>query len=237
VRRLLLAALALSACKRSPDPSRDLDRVCAAAGEIVADRSLDPAARAAAFARRVDEVVESREVKNTFAALAAAAPADRWRLLQRGAAEVGRAEFACPPLETLLRPVAAAPAARPDPDPAAGVEREVRVRAAVEADGRPDVEEGLDPGVVAQIVRRGRGAIVRCYERALKGNPRLAGQVVLGMTVTANGRVGRVSVESSTVADESVGACMVGVARGWRFPPTDGPEVHISYPFVFRSVE
>ena len=68
-------------------------------------------------------------------------------------------------------------------------------------------------------------------------NPGLSGRIVFSWRVNDNGRVGGVSVRSSTIADAQVASCISGVIRRMRFPEPEGGAVTISFPFVFRAVD
>ncbi|HUT79247.1 MAG TPA: AgmX/PglI C-terminal domain-containing protein, partial [Polyangia bacterium] len=62
-----------------------------------------------------------------------------------------------------------------------------------------------------------------CYERRLKNNPLLEGNLDLKIRLTPKGRVGSIAVNSDTVRDGEMLDCVMRTIRGWQFPaPVDG---------------
>lgn len=101
------------------------------------------------------------------------------------------------------------------------------------------IDEGLNSGsystAVAMVVKSKISGIKYCFEKQLRNYPNLAGKVVVAWTIGTNGDVVKYNIESSTVDNLEVGACMLRMIRRWRFPaPSDG-EVNISYPFNFTA--
>lgn len=113
---------------------------------------------------------------------------------------------------------------------AARKERKVSGRASF---GRPDIDGAMDQKSVSKVVRRHSRAIKRCYEKALKANPKLKGKIVVDWTINMRGRVERATIASDTVRDAGMKQCILKTIRRMRFPkPEDGP-VPLSYPFIF----
>jgi len=109
-------------------------------------------------------------------------------------------------------------------------ERKVSARASF---GRPDIDGSMDSKSVSKVVRRHSRAIKRCYEKALKANPKLKGKIVVDWTINMRGRVEHASVASDTIRDPGMKKCILSTIRRMRFPkPEDGP-VPLSYPFIF----
>src|SRR3569832_2030519 len=75
------------------------------------------------------------------------------------------------------------------------VSGEKRVSGVVKSEA-PAVDGELDPSIGSEEVRSRLGAIKACYERALKRNPSLSGQVVVHWTITAAGTVSGIDVEN-----------------------------------------
>ena len=78
-------------------------------------------------------------------------------------------------------------------------------------------------------------AVKRCYEDHLAANPSLAGKVVARWTIDSRGATTDVAIDSQTIPEPAVGACLVGLIKTWRFrgPPHDS--VTVSFPFVFQA--
>ena len=98
-----------------------------------------------------------------------------------------------------------------------------------------EVDGSLSPDVVVATIRRNKGAIIACYERALKRNPNLSGKVELQFTISSIGKVTRADVGEDTLGDDEVKNCMTGIVKTWRFPAPSGGDVQFAYPFIFQS--
>ncbi len=118
-----------------------------------------------------------------------------------------------------------------------GVEKVAVLRGSVKDSTPLDMDGSLDPNVVANTIRSRKGAIIACYEKALKRNPSLAGKVQLRFTISAIGKVTAAEIDTNTLGDDEVGSCMVTIVKTWRFPAPAGGEVQFSYPFVFQSAK
>lgn len=118
-----------------------------------------------------------------------------------------------------------------------GEKTEKKVRAVVQESSPQDLDPGdLDPGQVAAKIRQYRGAMVACYEAALKRNATLAGKITLRFSVSSAGKVSHVEIEVDTMHDDDFAKCIVERAQSWRFPaPKGGGEVQFAYPFIFQS--
>ena len=95
----------------------------------------------------------------------------------------------------------------------------------------------LDPQAVAAKIRQYRGALVACYEAALKRNASLSGKITLRFSVNTLGKVSHVEIEVDTMHDEDFAKCIVDRASTWRFPPpkSGSGDVQFAYPFIFQS--
>ncbi len=81
-----------------------------------------------------------------------------------------------------------------------------------------------------------------CYERALKIDPEIAGEIVVAFTIgtadTASGvgQVTSVGIADATVEQTTMDDCLLDAMEDLQFdPPADG-EMEVNYPFLF-SVE
>jgi len=116
-----------------------------------------------------------------------------------------------------------------------GRNREVRgrVRAA-----NPSVAGSLDRSVIVRVIRSRTNAFRACYERQLQRQPNLGGRLSIAFTIGASGRVTSARVQSSTVGNGSVEACLVRQVQRMRFPaPAGGGSVRVTYPFIFNTNE
>ncbi|MCS6914589.1 MAG: AgmX/PglI C-terminal domain-containing protein [Myxococcales bacterium] len=125
-------------------------------------------------------------------------------------------------------------------DVGTGDKGEARVRAVVRDSAPQDIEPGtLDPSAVAAKIRQYKGALVACYESALKRNPNLSGKITLRFTINRMGKVSKAEIETDTMHDEDVNRCIIERASNWRFPPPEGggEEVQFAYPFIFQAAK
>lgn len=89
----------------------------------------------------------------------------------------------------------------------------------------------IDARRVQSVVRGAPSKQVQtCYERGLKGNNLLQGQMQVELTIGASGQVRAVFV-SGTLEDRQVYSCVKRVARSWQFPKPSGGCVRINVPF------
>lgn len=119
-----------------------------------------------------------------------------------------------------------------------GDKAEKQVKAIVKESAPQDLDgNDLDPAAVAAKIRQYRGALVACYEAALKRNPNLSGKITLRFTIGKIGKVTKVDIEVDTMHDDEVNQCISDRAINWRFPPpqsgSDG--VQFAYPFIFQA--
>jgi hypothetical protein len=101
---------------------------------------------------------------------------------------------------------------------------------------KPTVQGALDRNIIRRIVRAHINEIRFCYNAGLTRDPNLAGRVEINFVIGATGSVGAAVVQSSTLPDTSVGACMAAATKRWMFPqPDGGGVVVVTYPFVLDT--
>ncbi len=105
----------------------------------------------------------------------------------------------------------------------------------------PESEEvvilgGLDPDVIAAIIRRYLPQIQHCYEQQLALNPKLKGKVAVSFTIAGNGRVKKAKIIESSLKSKATESCIVKKVLKWKFPkPRGGGTVGVKYPFLLMS--
>jgi hypothetical protein len=131
-------------------------------------------------------------------------------------------------------------AAGPAGDVRTGDKGEAPVRPVVTNEPPTSLGPDVDPAGVVSRLRQYRGALIACYESALKRDRTLSGRMVLRVSLTRAGLVGRATIEGDTVGDEELRRCVVERAQGWRFPPLlasqeGGPEEGMEFacPLIF----
>ncbi|UJR82619.1 Hypothetical protein I5071_46840 [Sandaracinus amylolyticus] len=85
----------------------------------------------------------------------------------------------------------------------------------------------------SQVIREHNAQIRNCYERQLKQNPMLEGNMTLAVRIAPNGSVDGTQVTGS-LRDRDVFACVRSVASHMRFPPPGGRDCAVvQVPFQF----
>ncbi len=96
------------------------------------------------------------------------------------------------------------------------------------------VRGSLDKEIIRRIVRRHLNEVRYCYQQALTRRPTLEGRLVTQFTIAPTGQVLAAVVQSSTLREISVEACVVNAVKRWEFPaPDHGGLAMVSYPFTF----
>ena len=98
---------------------------------------------------------------------------------------------------------------------------------------QPKDDGSIDIAGVKQVFRNNQGALQNCYERALKADPALMGQVVLTIRVGRSGASSMVRARSSDLKSRTALKCMEREAKGWRFPPAQNGTVLLNKKFRF----
>jgi TonB family protein len=93
----------------------------------------------------------------------------------------------------------------------------------------------IDQNLLHEALRAHKDEFVNCYNREINAeNPNLAGKVKVRWTIGASGRVSKAGVDSSTINNRNVEACVVGVIKRIKFPMPEGAgDVEVTYPFNF----
>jgi len=149
-----------------------------------------------------------------------------------------------PPEPVAAPPVAAAPARStalatndlvldaPEPEPeAAPVPTKRRKRGPVA--GEWDCSGELPLPAITKIMRDNQSQIRNCYERRLKANSILQGELSLKVKVGSTGSVVASGV-SGSLRDNEVFSCVRSIADKWHFPvPAGGACAVVQVPFRF----
>ena len=77
------------------------------------------------------------------------------------------------------------------------------------------------------------GGIFNIYNRALRTNPSLAGQVVVELTIAPSGEVTRVNNQSSELGDEALERKLVLKIKRFKFSRSNVAEITVTYPIDF----
>ncbi len=102
------------------------------------------------------------------------------------------------------------------------------------APGDPWACEGdIPPAEIRRILDEGQSAIRSCYERQLRNDNQLQGDVRMQVRVGNDGKVAATRVQGN-LRDPDVKSCMQNIAKGWSFPaPSGGACAVFEAPFHF----
>lgn len=99
---------------------------------------------------------------------------------------------------------------------------------------RATVQGRFDAAAVRRVVRAHFGAFKACYVgKGLAERPTLKGKVELAFTVSRGGRVGQVTLASSTLNHSATEECLRGVVKDWRLPDPPEGTVLVKVPVHF----
>lgn len=102
--------------------------------------------------------------------------------------------------------------------------------------GMPVVMGSLSKDVISGVIRKNTNTIQYCYEKSLTKNPQLQGKIVVRFIIDGSGKVSRVEIVETTIADLELESCVMERVKQMIFPkPTGGGSITVNYPFVFRS--
>jgi hypothetical protein len=114
--------------------------------------------------------------------------------------------------------------------------KEETVKVRVQA-SRPTVVSG-DDGDLADIhrsLRRYQGRFKACYERELKRDPDVGGEVGFRITVAADGRVATALVDQNATGNVELGRCIEQNLKRMRFAPPPQEPITVTSSLVFAS--
>lgn len=121
----------------------------------------------------------------------------------------------------------------PEPEPEPVVEEAPVKKKRGPARGEWDCSGELAMPAIAKIMRENQAPIRNCYERRLKVNSLLQGDLNLKVKVGAGGSVVASGV-SGSLRDNEVYSCVRSIADKWKFPePEGGACAVIQVPFRF----
>jgi Ca-activated chloride channel family protein len=102
--------------------------------------------------------------------------------------------------------------------------------------GKPIIFGSLDKGIIQRVIRSRKNAVRFCYERELQRDPKLAGRLVIELTISPQGDVTKARVKEDTLQNKGVASCVLAKMKTLRFPaPKGSGAVIVTYPYVFKS--
>ena len=96
--------------------------------------------------------------------------------------------------------------------------------------------EVLEVSDIQEALSNSQDMVRGCYERQLKRQPKLAGQMSVQFTIGAKGKVVKVNVVDDTMKSRRLNRCVTRNVSKWSFPmPQDG-KVTIYSPYVLNPM-
>ncbi len=89
------------------------------------------------------------------------------------------------------------------------------------------------PGVIASTVRQYQDGIRYVYNRELRANPNLSGEITVAFDILPDGTVARTEVRQSSVNWPALEDAVLKKMKNWKFPPSRGGLVRVVFPFKF----
>jgi TonB family protein len=86
---------------------------------------------------------------------------------------------------------------------------------------------------IERVFQKNKGGIFNIYNRALRKNPSLSGQVVVELTIAPSGEVTRVEIVSSELGDEALERKLVLKIKRFKFSKAKVAEITVTYPIDF----
>ncbi len=86
---------------------------------------------------------------------------------------------------------------------------------------------------IERVFQKNKGSIFNLYNRALRKNPSLAGQVVVELTISPTGQVSAVKILSSELGDKKLERKLVLRIKKFKFAKANVAEITVTYPIDF----
>jgi hypothetical protein len=92
--------------------------------------------------------------------------------------------------------------------------------------------------IINNGIARGREALKKCYETALKRNSELEGKLVVQFTIQPDGTATEAKKRGATFEEPALEKCILRVFSGLKFPkPRSGGLTVVTYPLLFSATE
>jgi TonB family protein len=86
---------------------------------------------------------------------------------------------------------------------------------------------------IERVFQQNKGGIFNLYNRALRKNPALEGQVVVELTIAPNGQVTAVIILSSELGDKTLERKLILTIKKFKFVQANVAEITVTYPIDF----
>jgi len=105
---------------------------------------------------------------------------------------------------------------------------------ATSASSTPPAAAGVPTEELQRTLRQSFGKFRTCYEAGLKSNPKLAGEVLVKLTIDKSGKIASATADdASTLADPTVRTCIAETVKAAALPDGAYSGVSATYPISF----
>jgi hypothetical protein len=95
---------------------------------------------------------------------------------------------------------------------------------------REFASSGRSEASVKRAIRLRKGGIYHCYKKALKGNPNLAGKLVVRFSIGPAGKTADVTTPENTTRNQELADCVTERIQVIKLPPAEGTTM-VALPF------
>lgn len=88
---------------------------------------------------------------------------------------------------------------------------------------------------VTRLVKQHSRSLSFCYDRELKRDPSLSGKVSIQFEIRASGRVAGAELTEDDLQLDSLGSCLLGRVRSWKFPASEADPIPVLLPLVLAG--
>jgi TonB family protein len=92
----------------------------------------------------------------------------------------------------------------------------------------------IDPAAAAAVTKKNFTKVRACYEKQLKINNLLQGNITVKIVVYPDGSVNSVRVVKDTMRNETMNVCIQNEIKHWTFPKPEGGKAEIHVPYRFE---
>lgn len=95
------------------------------------------------------------------------------------------------------------------------------------------IGSGIDAENAKKVVQDGQGGIQLCVDSAMRMGEEIPGKVIFTLSIGQKGHVERAVASNAVVGANSLGSCLTGTMKKWKFtPPTEPTDLDI--PLILR---
>jgi hypothetical protein len=92
-----------------------------------------------------------------------------------------------------------------------------------------------DKDRIFEVFRASQAKMTACYLPALEREPMLYGELVVGLSLSAEGEATEAKLVFATIGDEEMQGCVLAKAQALQFPALRRDKVTVSYPYLFTT--